>query len=661
MVRANRSDFVARLTRSFSASLMFLLLPCVVCELRCSGQDVSATDDQLNQIFSKAKTAQVQGDYATAAARYEEIVKLRPELAEAWANLGLMHQFSGDYAQAYHDFQVALSRKPRLYVPNLFIGLDLLREHKPDEALRYLKLAVQIEPQDEQGAMALAQANQALHDDAGAVRWYFHATEINPKDPEAWYGLGIGYSAIQNAAVIRLVQLNPEEVHTRTLVADAFVDQGRVADAIAIYTRFRDSPGQPPCLMSGLGFAFAHGGSDLPAQDAFQHELKENPGCLTAHLGLARIAITQGDFAGAMSQLNTAWQADHNFIRAHVQRVWQGLAPEQLDPFETWLRQNSSQPAQQSLAPLLAMSIESGEFPNAGEGQDAKDAGLKQERDQAQSTPEKLWAGGHYTACAAKLRERKPPLSLSPALLLAQCSFYSGDYRNTLAASQAALLISPKNPAALYWEAKSAQELAAGALKQMSSVAPGSPKVHLLLAELHRAREEFGPAEAEYKQVIEAAPNDPSAHSGLAHVYHQQSEDDKALEQLQDVFRVDPNNAEASLLQGEILVRRHQYAEAEPYLTAALSGSVLLLPRAHSLLARCDAAQGRYAQALAQLKPALPSDTMGTYHYQLYQIYEKLGDHQAAAAALQESQKIRKQESESELRQRGMGGVGSNP
>lgn len=636
---------------------MFLLLQGVLCELRCGGQDSSATDDQLSQIFAQAKTAQGQGDYPAAAARYEEIVKLRPDLAEAWANLGLMRQFSGDYAQANHDFQVALSKKPRLYVPNLFLGLGLLREHKPAEALPYLKLAVQIDPQDEQGAMALAQANEALRDDAGAVRWYVHATEINPKDPEAWYGLGIGYSAMQSAAVIRLVQLDPDEVHTRILVADAFVEQGRFADAIAIYTRFRDSLGQPPCLMSGLGFAYAHEGSDLPAQEAFQHELKEGPGCLTAHLGLARIAITKGDFPRAMSQLSTAWQADPNFIRAHVQRVWRGLAPEQLDPFQAWLRQSSSQPSQVNLAQLLEMSIESDGLPYSG---DEQDAGLKQKPDELQSTPEKLWAGGHSTACAAKLRQRKP-LLLSPALLLAQCSFYSGDYRNSLAASEAALLISPKNPAALYWKAKSAQELAAGALKQMSSVAPGSPKVHLLLAELHRAREEFGPAEAEYKQVIEVAPDDPSAHSGLAQVYHQESEDDNALEQLQEVFRVDPNNAEASLLQGEILVRRHQFAEAEPYLTAALSGSALLLPKAHSLLARCDAAQGRYAQALAQLRPALSSDTMGTYHYQLYQIYEKLGDHQAAAAALQESEKIRKQESESEESQRGMGGTGSNP
>jgi tetratricopeptide (TPR) repeat protein len=653
-----RSYPSAGLFRSLSATLLLLVLPCNLVHLPCAAQDASTMDDQLGQIASAAKTAQQQGDYKTAAARYEEIVKLRPDLAEAWVNLGLMHQFSGEYTQAEHDFQVALKNGPQLYVPNLFLGIDLLREHKPDAALHYLKLAQQMNPRDEQAALSLAQAEQALHDDRDAVSWYLRATELNPKDADAWYGLGVSYLAIQHAAVVRLVQLNADEVHTRTLVADAFVEQGRTTDAIGIYTRFRDAPGRPPCLLSGLGFAYAEQGSGPLAQDTLQQELGQEPGCLTARLGFARIAITKSDFAAALSELRAAWQADENFIRAHSSRVWQGLAPEQIDPFDSWLRQSSSE-ADQGLVQVLAESIESGGLDIAVTGQSKIQGEVKGNEDQ--STPEKLWAGGHYTACATKLGRARSPLALAPTLLLAQCSFYSGGYRSSLAASDAALQIDRKSPAALYWKAKSAQQLAANALKQMSSAASESPRVHLLLAELHRAREEYGPAEAEYKLAIESMPGDASAHLGLAHVYHENSQDDKALEQLQNVLHVDPGNAEAGLLMGEILVRNHQYVEAEPYLTAALAGPPEGLAQAHALLARCDSAQGRYAQALAQLKPALASDTMGTYHYQLYQIYEKLGDHQAATTALQESQKLRRQESESEVSHRGMDGAGAKP
>ena len=122
-------------------------------------------------------------------------------------------------------------------------------------------------------------------------------------------------------------------------------------------------------------------------------------------------------------------------------------------------------------------------------------------------------------------------------MLLAQCSYYSGDYKSVLAASVVLLKRDAHSAAALYWKAKSSQELAASALERMSATAPNSAKVHLLLAELHRAREEFGAAEAEYMQVIDSGSDDPAAHLGLAQVYFHESQDDKVVEQVQLVLK----------------------------------------------------------------------------------------------------------------------------
>jgi lipopolysaccharide biosynthesis regulator YciM len=139
---------------------------------------------------------------------------------------------------------------------------------------------------------------------------------------------------------------------------------------------------------------------------------------------------------------------------------------------------------------------------------------------------------------------------------------------------------------------------------------------------------------------------------GLAQVYHQNSEDDKALEQLNEALKSDSTNPEAHALLGQILVRRHQYEEAVPHLKIGLNGSPLTLPQLHSLLAKCYAAQGAYAQALEELKPALRADMMGTFHYQMYQIYQKLGDQKSAAAALHKSEQLRREKLEAEQRQR---------
>ena len=362
------------------------------------------------------------------------------------------------------------------------------------------------------------------------------------------------------------------------------------------------------------------------------------------------LAVATEDFAGFLKELQVAWAADRPFVRANVQRVWKGADPDQLSKAGAYLRQNL--PPQDALAGFLLQSIEAAGGAAHPAGAELKDDPASLGSKSAAQSAESLLEQGHYTACEDKLRSEKTAASPARALVLAQCAYYSGDYRTSLAASADALKANPQSAPALYWKAKSSQELAAAALEQMGATAPDSAKVHLLLAELHRAREEFAAAETEYNQVIDSGNNDPAAHLGLAQVYYQESLDDKVLQQLQFVLKADPTNPQGSLLMGQVLVRRHQYAEALPYLKSALDGSPLLRPLAHSLIARCLGAQGDYAGALAELKPALSADKAGIFHYQLYQIYQKLGDSKAAAAALQESEKLRREANEAEQKQK---------
>jgi len=629
--------------RCTRAAWLFLLR-WLFCALYCVAQATTPAEDRLNALFSRAQEAQRRGDYRSAADAYQEIAKLRPDLGEVWANVGLMHQFLQEYSQAENAFQVALRKNPRLFVPNLFLGLNRLRMQQPRNALRYLKVAVDLNPQDEQAALGLARAYAAAQDEDSAAKWFERARQINPGDVDAWYGLGVSYLSLQDAAVLRLGKLNPNDVHARALVADAFVEQGRTNDAIKIYEQFRSAP-ELPCMLAALGFAYAQLGADSKARSAFQEDIQNRSGCFLAHLGLARLAMTDGDYAIMLREFIIVFEADQNFLRANMQRVWQGANDDQLSKSIRWLRQ--APPGQRDLAFQLADFMESGKWSVT-----APNESSSRPNPTVEDSPQKLWAEGRYTTCKDKLRKQRAPLSASSSSLLEQCTFYSGDYRASLEVSESALRVAPGNFAALYWEAKSAQELAAAALTQASAVAPESPKVHLLLAELHRTRGEFGAAEAEYGAVLRSGGEEVSARLGLAQLYSQNSEDDKALEQLNHALKPDSSNPEGNALLGQILVRRHQYNEAVPHLKIGLNGSPLSLPQLHSLLAKCYAADGAYARALEELKPALGADMMGTFHYQLYQIYQKLGDQRSAAAALRKSEQLRREKLEAEQRQR---------
>jgi tetratricopeptide (TPR) repeat protein len=226
-------------------------------------------------------------------------------------------------------------------------------------------------------------------------------------------------------------------------------------------------------------------------------------------------------------------------------------------------------------------------------------------------------------------------------MTLAQCSYYSGDYQTTFLASGRLVDADCKSRPGLFWRARAGQKLAVYALLRASSVDPGSYRVHLLLADAHREQHHSKEAEIEYRKALELKPDDPAAHFGLGKMYFDDFKFDQAVPELARVLKTNPADPEASYLMAEVLVYRHQYSDALPHLKAALKGTPSTLPRVHALFSKVYAAENRTTEALAELKQALGADRDGNYHYQLYVLYRKLGDEQEAAAALEESERLR--------------------
>jgi tetratricopeptide (TPR) repeat protein len=629
----------------------FLILAVAFSVFPCSRPAASESDARLESLYAGAQAAQTRGDYRAAAASYQEILKLRPELAEAWANLGLMYQFLAEYQTADQHFQTALRKNPRLYVPNLFLGLNLLRQHKPKAAVPYLERAERLNPRDAQAALGLARAYEGAGDLVKANGLFQRATEVDARDPDAWYGLGVTCLNIQKSAVEQLRTLDVNSAYARSLVAESFVSQGRSNDAIQIYRKLVEDPAGPPCLRSALGFASLQAGNFSLATEMFQQDLKNSRGCLQARLGQARLSLDRGDVEEACKELNVVWDADRNFLEANLNRVWDGLDPERLRELQAYLQPIASPSPRAELAGFLANSI-SASSPNA-----MTDSGVSQiprdneamERPPHSSegargvlNPERLTTEGRYTECAARLKPRMTQLQLSQSLLLARCAYDAADYRTSLLASENALQLDPQDLPALYWRAKSAEKLAIHALVRTSTEAPDSFRTHLLLAEAHRSKEEFKAAESEFDKVIAMKPDDPTAHLGLAKVHYANTRFSEALKELEAVLKADPGNPEASFLMGEILVKQHQFSDAVPYLKLGLQGQPFTIPRVHSLLSTCYAAQGQISQAISELKPALPADMDGVFHYQMYRLYKAAGNNEDAAAALEQSEMLRK-------------------
>jgi tetratricopeptide (TPR) repeat protein len=618
-------------------------------------QQAPDTDTRLEQLYSQAQEAQSRGDYRDAAEKYAEILKLRPDLAEVRANLGLMHHLLGEYPEAVRDFEASLRSKPQLFVPNLFLGLDLLRLQQPQHALTYLERAQRLNPKDVQPVLGLGQAYAELHEFKKANYWYGRACEINPGSTEAWYGQGVTYLHLAQLAAEQLGKMGQTSVYARRLYAESLDARGWTKDAVTAYQKLFALPSAPSCSHAALGFAYLLQGDSSGFTEAttqFAEALKGNPGCLLARLGMARADIQRGNISTAMEQLAEAWKADPNFVKVNASRLWLGFEPARLEDFERRIRELPSSQPNRALTSFLITAIEKWRQepidtgiwaiePTNGKGAGAPALTTS---DQKQTTPAQLYSQGHYTNCSQRLRPRLAELSPSDLLLLAECAYDSGDYRSSFEAGAMLLKVNPQSLPALYWQAKASQKLAVAALVRVGLAEPNSARVHLLVAEAFREVHSPKEAEAEYKKALELEPDYVAAHLGLAIVYWRDRKYKEALPHLQSVLTLRPGDPEASYFLGAILVDRHQYAEAMPYLTAALAGTPAILPHVHEQRSRVYAAQGQTAAALAELKQSLDADADGSYHYELYQLYKKLGDEPAAAAALQKSESLRKRE-----------------
>lgn len=629
--------------------LLFLLGSLVNATL--VAQTVANSQETLENLNARAQQAQRVGDYRAAAEIYQAILKLKPHFAEVHANLGLMHHLLGEYAAAISSFQAALREKPLLFVPNLFLGLDLLQVQKSHEAVPYLERAHELNPRDEQAVLGLGRAYTELRNLRKARAFYDDAVRLNPGNPDAWFGLGLTYVRLEEGDVVRLAKGHLDSAYFQALGAQSLAQQGQLNDAIRKYRKLVGSQSGPPCLRADLGFALVQQGESTDAKREFQAELRDHPSCLAARLGLARVAADRGDMTAALGELSQVWQADRDFLSANAPRLWHGFSTEKIEALERGFKETSAPdvPAGLRDALLVALArwrqepveIFATQSTNSP-GSCAQPISHLTAQTTGHTRAVQFYSQGRYTACRESLEPFLSKLVLQDLLLLAQCAYDSGDFRTSFLASQQAIDIDAQGPVARYWRIKASQVLAVNALVKAGLAEPNSPKVHVLLGDVYRDRQNFKEAEAEYRKAIELKPRDAAAHMGLAATFHRAFRLDEALPEVKTVLELAPQDPEANYMMADILVYRHEFAQAEPYAKAALHGDPPRLPRVHALLGKIYASQGRTAEAIVELQQAIADDPDGSFHYQIAKLYKQIGNEGAASEALKKSEALRK-------------------
>ena len=587
-------------------------------------------------LITAAQEAMARNDYVAAADAYRRAVGIHPETPELWANLGLMEHQAGRYSDAIQSFQHAYRLKPSLYVPNLFLGIDYLQTGKAEEAIPFLSRAERMNSTDPQAPLNLGHAYVAQGNFSAAVREFTRVTRLDSKRSGAWFDRGMAYLDQVEASARKMSSEGKDSSYAKALYAESMVRQARYHEAAESYQSAIAIRPQPPCLHAELGFLSLKQQDTAAAAAEFKRANETDPSCPLTALGEARLQVESGDNSGALSKLQKIWRSDPGYLRSSAPEFTDALSKDQSAAFRASMAQER---AEGKLEPEFEQTMTAVlEAPGVAVATAPQAASSRATR--TREAAEQSYAAGQFRQCAQELQGNLAVKSESELLLLATCSYFTGDYEAVSDASSALAVHSPHSLAALYWSIKANEHLALQSLDQFEQMEPNSSRTHILLGDMYRQRQRFSNAQAEYEQALALAPDDHAALLGLSYAYFGNGNLDAALATAKQGLLQNPEDPELNLLVAETFFARHDFPAAEPFLQKSLTAKPQMLPHVHALLGRVYAETGRTQEAIEQLKMGVSSDQDGTTYYQLARLYQKIGDEKNAAAAMQQMRLI---------------------
>jgi len=112
--------------------------------------------------------SEIHGDMDSAIKEYSKVVELRPDLPEAYNNLGVAQKRKGELEQAAKSFDKALEQRPDYSAALSNRGWTFAEQNKWTEARRDFEQALKVNPGDDGALYGLSQSLREAKDYAGA-------------------------------------------------------------------------------------------------------------------------------------------------------------------------------------------------------------------------------------------------------------------------------------------------------------------------------------------------------------------------------------------------------------------------------------------------------------------------------------------------------------
>jgi tetratricopeptide (TPR) repeat protein len=284
-----------------------------------------AQDEELVAHHAVAAAADMQaGNYASAEQHNRAIVRLRPKLAEAEANLGLSCFLQKEYERAVQAFSTGLKLNPELDNARLFLGISQFKLGNATAALAILQRYASQHAGDFQGQYYLGLSYLELDRFTDAERPLITARDIDKRNVDVLYHLAQSYlgqarndpskrgvlAQSYRAAVEQIAAIDPTSFRLGQLRAGFYEADNKNTQAIQELESLLQHDPKAPGLHYTLGCLYTEQREYEKALDQFKAEMQIPDAQRRTYLQLAHVYVELRKPAEAMPLLDRAIQID---------------------------------------------------------------------------------------------------------------------------------------------------------------------------------------------------------------------------------------------------------------------------------------------------------------------------------------------------------------
>lgn len=307
--------------------LSCLALLCVMMWVSPDGFSQAAGTGSVELYAEEGQKALAEGRYSDAAAAFEKLRALEPNVAEIQANLGLIYFQQGKFEQAVPVLREALRLKPSLTKTDSLLAMSLSELGRYEEALPGLEKGFHKSADPEMRRMCglhLERAYTGLQRNDKAVAVALELNHLFPDDPEVLYHSGRIFGNYAYLSMERLTEVAPNSSWRYQAMAEAHESQGN-SIAIAEYREVLKRDPNRPGIHYRLGRVLlaqaekTHSPEDTAAaMDEFQKELALDPTNSNAAYEIGEVQRNAGEFDEAQAYFERALKAYPDFEQAQV-------------------------------------------------------------------------------------------------------------------------------------------------------------------------------------------------------------------------------------------------------------------------------------------------------------------------------------------------------